>query len=119
MTRVASGPTTGQYSVSAGVYTFAAADTGLTVYINYRYTVSSASAGNTQSITNLVTGQLPTFSTDIQLMRGSKTFYLGFNCCSSSKLALASKQDDFMIPEYDMSIFDNGSGAIGTISSAD
>src|SRR5581483_11374955 len=39
-TRVASAPATGQYSVAAGVYTFAAADTGKTVYINFRYTVS-------------------------------------------------------------------------------
>jgi hypothetical protein len=34
---VASAPTTGQYSVSAGVYTFAAADTGKAVVLNYSY----------------------------------------------------------------------------------
>ena len=35
MTRVASAPAAGQYSVAAGVYTFAAADAAKTVYINY------------------------------------------------------------------------------------
>ena len=34
---VASGPTTGQYSVANGVYTFAAADTGKAVVLNYSY----------------------------------------------------------------------------------
>lgn len=34
---VASAPTTGQYSVSAGVYTFAAADAGKTVVLNYSF----------------------------------------------------------------------------------
>jgi hypothetical protein len=37
MTKVDSAPTTGQYSVAAGAYTFAAADTGLIVYITYDY----------------------------------------------------------------------------------
>jgi hypothetical protein len=44
MTRVASSPATGQYSVSAGVYTFAAADTGLRVFIDYLYTATSTAA---------------------------------------------------------------------------
>ena len=38
--QVASGPTTGQYSVSAGVYTFAAGDAGAAVLISYTYTVA-------------------------------------------------------------------------------
>src|SRR6185369_14385510 len=40
MTRVASAPTTGQYSVAAGVYTFAVADNGHVVWINYSYTTT-------------------------------------------------------------------------------
>lgn len=43
-TKVVSGPTTGQYSVNetTGVYTFAAADTGKTAAITYRYTIAPA-----------------------------------------------------------------------------
>jgi hypothetical protein len=41
LTKVASGPTAGQYSVDAnGLYTFAAADTGLAVYLSYAYVPS-------------------------------------------------------------------------------
>lgn len=35
LTKVATGPTTGEYSVSAGSYTFAAADAGVAVLISY------------------------------------------------------------------------------------
>lgn len=119
MQRVVSGPTTGQYSVNAstGIYTFAAADTGLTVYINYRYTVTAS--GTTQTLTNPLTGALPTFRTDMQLLKGSKLFYVGLNNCYSTKLALASKQDDFAIPEFDIGCLDDGTGNVGTISCSD
>ena len=39
---LASAPATGQFSVAAGVYTFAAADTGHTVFIRYRYAAAAA-----------------------------------------------------------------------------
>lgn len=41
LTKVASAPATGQYSVSAGTYTFAAADTGHIVRMTYRYNVTT------------------------------------------------------------------------------
>ena len=40
--QVASSPTAGQYSLSAGVYTFAAADAGAAVLISYTYTLASS-----------------------------------------------------------------------------
>ena len=48
--RVASAPAAGQYSVAAGVYTFAAADTGKSV--TYRHTYTIAGTGKTVAITN-------------------------------------------------------------------
>ena len=54
LTRVASAPTTGQYSVAAGVYTFAAADTTHKVEITYSY--SSASVGKTRTMNNAAMG---------------------------------------------------------------
>lgn len=44
-TKVSSGPTSGQYSVAAGVYTFAAADnaSGITVAISYNFTLNKTS----------------------------------------------------------------------------
>ena len=38
LTPVGSGPTVGQYSVSAGVYTFAAADASAALLISFLYT---------------------------------------------------------------------------------
>ena len=43
LTQVASAPATGQFSVTAGVYTFASADTGHTIF--FRYRLASAAAG--------------------------------------------------------------------------
>lgn len=43
MTAVASAPATGQYSVAAGVYTFAAADANAAILISYRYLAAPAS----------------------------------------------------------------------------
>lgn len=53
-TRVASGPTAGQYSISSGVLTFAAADASKAIYVDYRYTVTD---GDLASI--LTTGTIP------------------------------------------------------------
>ncbi len=50
LTRVASAPATGQYSVAAGVYTFAAADTTHLLQITYSY--ASATEGSTISLSN-------------------------------------------------------------------
>lgn len=52
--RVASAPATGQYSVSAGVYTFASADQAQNVAISYSYTSTS---GKTTSLSNQLMGQ--------------------------------------------------------------
>ena len=60
MVCVASGPTTGQYMYSAaGLYTFAAADTGNIVRISYSYT--AAAVGKTATYTNSVMNQSTTY----------------------------------------------------------
>jgi hypothetical protein len=47
---VASGPTQGQYSFAAGVYSFAAADEGLGVLISYTYSVAATTPPTTQNL---------------------------------------------------------------------
>lgn len=49
MKRVTSAPTTGQYAVTAGVYTFAAADIGQNVSIAYTYSVAAGAVKTTLS----------------------------------------------------------------------
>lgn len=55
-TRVTSGPTIGQYSVSVGVYTFAAADASAPVTISYAYTLTT---GKTLTVHNQLMGYGP------------------------------------------------------------
>ena len=111
MTRVASAPATGQYSVAAGVYTFAAADTGNTVYINFRYTATSTTASK-QSVTNQPMGYAPTFSTDLSVIYQGKQTYFGLPLCVASKMGIKFQNDDFSIPEFEFEGMDNGSGNV-------
>jgi len=109
MTQVASAPATGQYTLSAGVYTFAAADTGKTVYIDYQYTATSTTATKS-TVTNVLMGQAPFFKGDFFSTYQGKNCVFTFPQCLASKLTLASKQDDFTIPEFDVEGFADASG---------
>ena len=111
MVRVASAPTTGQYSVAAGVYTFAAADTGLNVFISYQYTAASTVA-KTGTINNVAMGAAPTFQCDLSDGYLGSGLTLTLYKCLATKIAFATKQDDFMIPELDFSAFSNAAGQV-------
>ena len=112
-TRVATPTATGQYSVAAGVYTFYTADVGKLVFINYQYTATSTVAKKS-SLINLPMGYAPTFRTDIYMPFQGKAMVWTFPNCISSKLSMATKLDDFMIPEIDADIFADGAGNIGS-----
>jgi hypothetical protein len=112
--KVASSPATGQYSVSgAGVYTFAAADTGKSVLINYTYT--SASTGQTLTINNQLLGSSPIFQLDYYTIRNNLPFVARFNQCQSNKLSFASQLEDFIMPEFDISMFADATGTVGKL----
>jgi hypothetical protein len=113
LTKVASAPATKQYSVAAGVYTFAAADTTLGVVISYTY---STSAGLVIPIANSAMGSGPSFSVILsQPFDGRQANYI-FNNCRASKLALPTKGDDFTISEMDFMVAVDSSGNIGSIN---
>lgn len=116
MTRVASAPATGQYSVAAGVYTFAAADTGLTVYIDYRYTVTT---GTKIAVINQLLGSAPSVSLDIVVPYAGKQLTCRFPMAIAGKMALATKLDDFTVPEINFDCFVDASGNVGTLSMAE
>lgn len=115
---VASSPTSGQYSQSGGVYTFAAADTGMTVFISYKYSATS-NVAQKGTILNVPMGAAPTFRCDFINSYNSKSLSLSLYCCLSSKLSLATKQDDFLIPEIDFDAFADPMGRIGTWSTSE
>lgn len=107
--RVASAPATGQYTVAAGVYTFAAADTGTTVFISYQYTATSTVAKR-QTVLNVPMGYAPTFRADIFVPYAGKALVLTIPQCLASKFTIQTKQDDFLIPEFDFDGFADSAG---------
>lgn len=112
MTRVASAPAAGQYSVAAGVYTFADADTGLVVFIDFRYTMTS---GKSIVIANQLLGSIPTVSLDIVIPFQGKQLTWKFPRAVAGKMAMATKLDDFTIPELDFDIFADANGTVGSV----
>lgn len=103
MTKVASAPATGQYSVSAGVYTFAAADTGVRVYISFAYTYASAGAKRIQ-LQNMAMGSTPAIKVHYLGRFGGKECLTVLESVVSTKLMMfGSKNDDFSVPEIDFS----------------
>lgn len=117
MTRVASAPTAGQYSVvvGTGVYTFAAADTGKTVYINYRYTATSTTARK-MTLASLPMGYAPTFRADFYAPYMGKSAVFTLNNCISEGMSFGTKNDDFTVPEMGFQAFADSAGNIGTLA---
>lgn len=119
--RVATAPTVGQYSVAAGVYTFAAGDTAANaaggVLISYRYTV--AAVGGNVAISNQLMGYAPTFSVDLLVPFKGKQLTLSLFECISSKFSFPTKQDDFIVPEFEFEAMANAADQVGILSLAE
>lgn len=111
MTRVASAPATGQYSVAAGVYTFAAADTTKTVFICFQYTATSTTAKK-QTVNNLALGYSPSFSADLIVPYAGKVLTLHLYNCISHKLTFGTKLEDFVVPDFEWDCFSDGANRI-------
>ncbi len=120
LTLVASGPTAGQYSHAAGVYTFSSADnvSGISVLITYVYTFTTGATGQNQTIVSNAIGTTPTFQIDYKSTLYGATYYLRLFQCVGSKTSFGHKISDFMMPEYDFSFFSNISQQVGIISLA-
>lgn len=121
LTKVASGPIAGQYSVNAstGVYLFSTADnvSGVRVLISYTYGITST--GQQITINNPLLGVTPTFQANFYGSYLNKPLTFTVFQAVSSKLAFASKLEDFMIPEMDFSIFANAAGNVAQWSFAE
>ncbi len=117
LTKVASAPTAGQYSVAAGIYTFSSADSGKAVLINYTYNVTST--GQKLAITNPLLGTTPTFQALFYTTFQNQAVTLKLNNCISNKLSFQTKLEDFVMPEFDFSCFADASGNVMTWSFAE
>lgn len=114
LTKVASGPVAGQYSVSAGVYSFASTDANAGVLISYEYTLNST--GYTIQVSRQLLGSLPTFKFFGKVMFSGKQMTVKMNQVVASKLSMQTKHDDFMIPEIDAEAFADASGTVMSLS---
>ena len=110
LTKVASSPAAGQYSVAAGVYTFNSSDAGKAALISYTYTVSGS--GQEMTLANPLLGATPTFQAQLYTSFQGKPCNVKLFNCVSSKLSFATKLEDFTIPELDFSIFANAAGNV-------
>lgn len=118
--RVASSPTIGQYSVSAGVYTFAAADTAATVLFFFNYTMAT---GNKVALSNQLMGSAPTFELTAQEQFAqfgtTKLMCIQLNSCMANDLTFPLKNTDFTIPDMGFMIQADAAGNFGTLSITD
>lgn len=115
--KVASGPTVGQYTVSAGVYTFAAADEGQSISISYAYTVTGH--GATYQTHNQSLGYSP--QNEMWIVDQYQPLVVGgaslYNCiriyaAKVNKITIGNKRVDYSIPEVDWEGFANSSGNV-------
>ena len=117
LVKVAASPSAGQYALAAGVYGFAAADAGKALLLNYTYTV--AAAGQRFAVTNQLAGTTPTFQAQFFTTFQGQAVSLKLNACTSSKLSLQTKLEDFVVPEFDFSCFADPTGTVMTWSFAE
>jgi len=110
---VTGAPSAGQYAVavttaspSLGVYTFNTADVsaGVSVFLNYLTTLATSTGAYTQSVQSLPMGSTPLFSISHTVSHLGKSLTLLFPRCTSTKLGLDLKNEDFLVPEIDFSV---------------
>jgi hypothetical protein len=114
LTRVASAPATGQYAVTAGVYTFAAADTTHNLSINYSYT--SAASGQTITLNNQLVGTTTTFGMrvyNVNTVSGATRYHgLFFPRVVMPKLALSWKPSGYRDQSVEAEIMQDASSQL-------
>jgi hypothetical protein len=116
---VAASPATGQYSVSAGVYTFSSGDAGAAVLISYTYTVTGS--GENIAVVSQPIGPSITFSANLFAADPTtgKQFSLLLYNCVAEKLAFGTKLEDFVMPELDFQCFANSAGQVCQLNFGD
>lgn len=116
LTQIASGtPASGEYVVSAeGVYTFAAADEGKGVLLNYMY--ESTETGGQLLVNNQLMGSTPKFQLVLSQTYNSQHFTLILFSNVADKLSLPLKMDDYLIAEISGSANANSANQVARIS---
>ncbi len=105
----------GFYTVTnAGVYAVATPTDNVPLFFTYTYTPASP-VGQSMIVTNQPLGFTPTFQLDYYTnvnQPAAKPFAVRLFSCIGSKLALATKLEDFVMPEIDFGFFANSAGQV-------
>jgi hypothetical protein len=118
LTRVPSGVAEGEYSVSAGVYTFYSGDASLGVLISYTYTVAT---GRILTVNNHVQGYGPSLEMFLSNpyqpgfgQGGVATIpeYVHLYACKVSKLGTPYKRADYLISDIEGEAYANAAGQV-------
>ncbi len=109
MTRVGSSPAAGQYSVTSGVYTFAAADTTDSVQISYSYT---SATGNTVALSNQLMGSGTTYKINLFNTYKSKNVGVTLHAATLGKYSFSMPNEDFTEQTLDFMGFADASGNV-------
>jgi hypothetical protein len=117
--RVTTPSAAGQYSVNfaTGVYTFASADAGLAVLMNYTYAITGS--GQQIQITNQLMGIMPTWKATFYTTYSGKGTALRLNACAAQKLSLPTRIDDWTIHELDFMAFADPANVVGYFSTVE
>jgi hypothetical protein len=111
-----SAPAVGGYSVSAGVYTFNAADTIATALISYTYAGTSSTTGATATITNKPMGAMPTFNLKYLNNQFGHNVYLEFFNAIATKIGLPNKNTEFEMVDFSFTAFSSTNGNVFELS---
>jgi hypothetical protein len=114
---VASAPAQGQYSFSAGTYTFASADSGVAVRTSYEYT--TASSGETVTLSNYMQGCPNPFTAVLMRSYQSSQEIVTLNNVLADSYDDTAGQDAFAMPKLTFQAATDSSDTLGTISMAE
>lgn len=92
---------------------FASIDAGLFNDLFFQGTSSTVGSTVTVTINNQDLGTTPFFQVVLTQTFGGKTLTITLNKCTSSKLGLATKLEDFNIPEFDFMAMADDNGVVG------
>jgi hypothetical protein len=91
---------------------FSVGDAGLAVQYQYDYTVAS---GKTVEIKNAMMGTAPVFEVEFYAALDGVPLTVVLNNCTSEKLTMNFKNEDFTIPDFSFSAFSDAADVVGHI----
>lgn len=109
---IASGTATSSTPGTTLSIVFATADEGLAVQYQYDYTVPT---GKSVEIKNAMMGTAPVFEAEFYAALDGNPITVVLNNCTSEKLTMNFKNEDFTIPDFSFSAFSDAADVVGHI----